>query len=384
MRPGPGDSRHGRCVSAPGRSGATTVVSRIETAMLKVIFTLDYEIHGNGDGCPYALMVEPTNRMMRQFESYGAKLTIMADVAEILKFKEYREQVGRDDFHYDAIAEQLRDAIRRGHDVQLHLHSSYFNARHEGGRWRQDWSEYNFAGLAPERLKAVVAAGKAFLETLLQSVDSKYRCYAFRAANWSVSPSPAVVRALIHHGIKVETSVFKHGHREGLVNFDYRAAYSEMVPWKVAEADICAKDDSSSLVEFPIYCENRWLGAFVTPQRIYRALVGRLHRFRDETGLPAGVPGGAKRNGGRRHSILLRRHAWKADFNQCNGRQLTRALARAQQRYGPVKEDLPFVLIGHSKLFTRFNEWSLRPFLAHVRKHPRRFGFARFSDFDLR
>ena len=88
--------------------------------MLKVIFTLDYEIHGNGDGCPYALMVEPTNRMMRQFEAYGAKLTIMADVAEILKFKEYKEEFGRDDYHYDAIAEQLRDAIRRGHDVQLH------------------------------------------------------------------------------------------------------------------------------------------------------------------------------------------------------------------------------------------------------------------------
>ena len=55
----------------------------------------------------------------------------MADVAEILKFKEYKEQFGRDDYHYEAIADQLREAIRRGHDVQLHLHSSYFNARHE-------------------------------------------------------------------------------------------------------------------------------------------------------------------------------------------------------------------------------------------------------------
>ena len=28
---------------------------------------------------------------------------------------------------------------------------------------------------------------------------------------------------------------------------------------------------------------------------------------------------------------------------------------------------LPFVLIGHSKLFSRVNEWALRPFLNHVR-----------------
>ena len=58
--------------------------------MLNVIFTLDYEIHGNGEGCPSELMVEPTRRMMDLFDRYGAKLTIMADVAEILKFKEYQ------------------------------------------------------------------------------------------------------------------------------------------------------------------------------------------------------------------------------------------------------------------------------------------------------
>src|SRR5215475_14011800 len=120
--------------------------------MLKAVFTLDYEIHGNGDGCPHALMVEPTQRMLDQFDRYGAKLTIMADVAEILKFKEYKERTGRDDYHYDAIANQLKDAVKRGHDVQLHLHASYFNARHEDGRWIQDWSEYNFASLPLERL----------------------------------------------------------------------------------------------------------------------------------------------------------------------------------------------------------------------------------------
>ena len=76
-------------------------------------------------------------------------------------------------------------------------------------------------------------------------------------------------------------------------------------------------------------------------------------------------------------------HAWKADFNQCTGRQLIGALRRADQERGNNKLDLPFVLIGHSKLFTRFNQWSLRPFLAYVAKHPERFGFGRFGDFDL-
>src|SRR5262245_27039901 len=110
--------------------------------MLRIIFTLDYEIHGNGEGYPHDLMIEPTDRLLRLCEKYGSKLTIMADVPEILKFKEYREKNGRDDYSYEAILDQLRSAIKNGHDVQLHIHSSYFNARHGNGHWMQDWSEY--------------------------------------------------------------------------------------------------------------------------------------------------------------------------------------------------------------------------------------------------
>src|ERR1035441_4135851 len=102
--------------------------------VVRVIFTLDYEIHGNGEGCPYELMVEPTARLLHLFDAYGAKLTIMADIAEILKFKQYADQHGKDDYHYRDIAAQLQTAVRGGHDVQLHIHSSYFNATHDGRR----------------------------------------------------------------------------------------------------------------------------------------------------------------------------------------------------------------------------------------------------------
>ena len=355
--------------------------------MLKALFTLDYEIHGNGDGCPHALMVQPTDRMLRQFDLYGAKLTILADAAEILKFKEYAKTRGQDDYHYAEIVDQLRDAIRRGHDVQLHIHSSYFNAKHEQGRWVQDWSEYNFAGLKPERLREFIRIGKNFLETLLRPVNPNYRCNVFRAANWSVSPSANVVQALLAEGFKIDTSVFKYGQREGLVNFDYTNAHSSLVPWPVQAEDVCQADANSRLFEFPIYTEQRRIAAFVTPQRIYRACVSRLHKFSGaNTGMAtaqSGEPGGRAHKASRKASLLSRKHAWKADFNQCSGSQLVAALNRAEKEFGGAGGDLPFVLIGHSKLFTRFNEWSLRPFLAYVANHPDRFGFGKYSDFDL-
>ena len=348
--------------------------------MLHVLFTSDHEIHGNGDGCPHELMVEPTNRMLDQFERHGAKLTIMADVAEILKFKEYQEQTGRDDFHYAAIAAQLQDAVRRGHDVQLHLHASYFNARQEQGRWLQDWSEYNFAGLPPARLDEVIGLGKRYLEELLQPVSPAYRCFAFRAANWSMSPSRNVVRALVDNGITIDTSVFKYGRREGLVNFDYTHAPSHYAAWPAAEDDICRRDDQSRLLEIPIYTERRWLGAFLSRNRLERAAQSRAHRIpRSALGAEPAAPRSRRRSVLDRLSLLTGKHAWKADFNQCTGHQLVRALKRAGAAHGPTEKPECFVLIGHSKLFTRANERSLEPFLRFVAGRPDQFQFGTFG-----
>jgi len=347
--------------------------------MLQVIFTLDYEIHGNGEGCPQSLMVDPTYRLLRLFDEYGAKLTIMADVAEILKFKEYKYKYGRDDYRYDAIVDQLRRAITTGHDVQLHIHSSYFNARYLNGHWVQDWSEYNFASLPYERMNWMVMTCKEFLEALLKPSDPGYRCIAFRAPNWSVNPSKNVVRALIKNGIKIDTSVFKFGRRQGIVSFDYSSAHHPLLPWRANPNDVCRYDAASPLWEFPIYSENRWIGAFATPNRLYRTLLGRLHKVSNDSSAKQGPRLNVKKNT-RTLSWIFHKNAWKADFNQCSGRQLIRALPRAEKQV-PTTSDAPFLLIGHSKLFTRWNEFSLHSFLAFVQKHHPRFAFGTFGCF---
>lgn len=351
--------------------------------VLRIILTLDYEIHGNGDGCPQVLMVEPTYRLLSLCEVYGAKLCIMADVAEILKFKEYRDKYGHDMYCYDSIEGQLRYAIQRGHDVQLHIHSSYFNAAHDNGRWIQDWSEYNFADLPYDRMDWMVRTCKEFLEALLRPVDPMYRCIAFRAANWSVSPSQSVVRALVNNGINIDTSVFKYGYRNGIVAFDYSRAHSQIVPWRVKEDDICSRDDTSELWELPIYSEKRWIGAFLTSNRIYRAFMGMRHRIRHED-VSSKLQSGVTEVSQARHWPLMakvfQKHAWKADFNQCISKQLINALNRASNKYDTEKDkSIPFILIGHSKLFTKRNECSLTPFLEYCTQHPDKFEFDTLS-----
>jgi hypothetical protein len=363
--------------------------------MLKLIFTLDYEIHGNGDGCAAELMVSPTARILDLFDDFGAKLTIMADTVEIMKFREHREYSGQSPGVYGLIENQLKDAARRGHDVQLHLHPAYAHASYSGGRWILDLSEYDLARLSYDRIYGLVREGKRFLEELLGSVRPGYRCLAFRAANWSMNPSQNIIRALLANGISIDTSIFKYGKRDGLVRFDYSKAESHMCPWPVDPSEVCRRDDTGELFEFPIYCEARSLWAFLSAARFRRLRESWRHRFADQSLTPdarqAGLAVGARARGLReltalaawKFSSIFKKYAWKLDFNQCSGRQMMSALRRAGAQHRSPETDLPVVCIGHSKLYNNLNERQLGKFLRAIADHPDEYSFGTFAEFDL-
>jgi hypothetical protein len=313
----------------------------------------------------------------------------MADTGEILKFKEYAETTGNDRFHWSGIERQLQRAVSTGHDVQLHVHSSYFNATWDDakGFWKQDWTEYDLASLPYERLRTMIRAGKSLLENACRAVKPDYECFAFRAANWSMHPSPNIVRALVDEGFRIDTSVWKFGRYDDLVKFDYTGAHSDLVPWPVDPSDVCRRDPSGRLFEFPIYTEQKPIWVFLTANRVYRVVAQRLNPLPSPEGIADPMAGTTARRSLKdkllgKAKMLVKQHAWKMDFNQCTGKQLIDGLLRVEARYGHREDPLPFVLIGHSKTFTRHNERSLRPFLEFVAENPDRFGWGTFGDFD--
>lgn len=353
--------------------------------MLTIIPTLDYEIHGNGTGNPRELMIEPTARLLNCLEGYGGKLTIFAEAAEIQRFKEHEEKTGVDSYHFQAIAKQLRDARHKGHDVQLHIHPSYANAHMADGAWQQDWSEYNLATLPTPRLKEILKESKAFLEALMRTEHPNYTVEAFRAGNWAAQPSRALMTALAEEGIYIESSVYKHGVRGHLVPLDYRHASHAMGPWRASFDDVCIEDPDSPVWEVPIYAESRRAYYFLNLMRLYRVYLSHRHPL--AKGMPDPMTKTA--SGSPRRSLVTRlatktkslfmdKHAWKADYNQATARQLIAALDRAARAH--PGENRPFVMIGHPKLFTGFNEANFRIFLNYVTAHPDRFRFGFYRD----
>ncbi len=354
--------------------------------MFKIIFTSDYEIHGNGDGSPSDLMVEPTYRMMELFDKYGAKLTIMADVAEILKFKEHFETTGNDTYNYKPIEKQLIHALNTGHDVQLHVHPSYFNAVHKDGNWYPDYSEYDVAGLNYNRISEIIQTCKQYLEDLLKPVKQDYQCIAFRAANWSMQPSKNIIRALIANRILIDTSVFKYGKRDGLIHFDYTGAFSDLIPWPVSMNDICEFDSNGKLYEIPIYCENRPIWSFLSTNRFFRVITEKKSKMNVNIKKNRSNKNENFKNPGKllkRAGILFKKNAWKMDFNQCSGKQLIKGLLNAEKKYKDIPVNIPLVVIGHSKIFTKGNMISLEPFLKFIQEKNDRFEYGTFPDINI-
>jgi hypothetical protein len=341
-----------------------------------IVFSLDYEIHGNGEGASPELMVGPTWRLLRQFDRHGARLTIFAEVAEILRFRDHARATGRDDFHYQAIADQLRYALQRGHDVQLHIHPAFMSAVFRAGRWQLNWSEYDLAQLPLARVISIVQTAKDFLEELLQPVQPDFRVYAFRAGNWAMMPTTNAATALSEADITVDSSVFKGGRREDTVRFDYTTAPSEALPWRFAPNNVCTNDPTSTLWEFPIYCEMRPLWAFFGMNRLYRVVQTRLHpqsRVTAETARGVTPPAQPTRS-------LFTRHPQKADFNQCSSTRLIAMLKRLSRAYDSPGRLVPFVTIGHSKLYTQHNARDLDRFLDFVDSEPERYRYCRYID----
>ena len=337
----------------------------------KLYFTLDYEIHGNGDGNPIDLMVEPTYRLMDMLEQYNQRLTIMADVAEILCFKRYWQQTGKDDFHVQEVEQQLCDAIRRGHDVQLHVHSSYFKAAWNGDHFDQCIEEYNMAALPCERVRDMVGQCVDYLETLLKPIKSDYKVWLYRAANWSMMPTPTLYQVLVEHGITHDTSVYKGGCQGGNVCYDYRHAYDNLLTYRASSEDINLQDPAGDLWEMPIYTEMRPFWDFISPIRIFRMVRAKFHKHKHQSQPQSATD----KNDNRKLSLrsFFVNSPLKMDFNQVNGKGLIRMMKNIMRRAKREQiKNLDIVLIGHSKTFVPYNEKTLRPFLQWLEQHPSR------------
>jgi hypothetical protein len=171
--------------------------------MIECIFTIDYEIYGNGEGSMRELIYEPTRELMAIFKEWDATFVVFAEALEFKKIQEHRTD------------------------------------------------ERNLCSAPEERVEEVVVSAIEYLRGAIKS--PAYNPVSFRGGLWLMQPSGTMARVLSRHGMRIDSSVFKGG-RIRDVELDYRPALANGYYWQFAE-DVNVADPQGALWELPIHTE---------------------------------------------------------------------------------------------------------------------------------
>ncbi len=297
--------------------------------MIETVFTIDYEIYGNGEGSLRELVYEPAQKLISIFRKWKVRFVNFVEVAEL----ELIEAKGTDPA-IDLVKNQIREMFKDDFEVALHLHPQWYNGRYENGRWRLDNSEYNLCTLPRERIIQIADRSIAYLRGTLEKND--FRPVSFRAGNWLFQPTRTAAEVLAQRGIKVDSSVFKGGlqHKHHL---DYRSALKNGYFWHFSDR-VEIPDPRGALLELPIYTKMVPTWQMFTAKRVSLQRKG----------------GSSDQNGQKKlHRLLdfLRPQSpLKLDFCRMTIDELTRTMDRVVQKDEKDPEPFrPIVAIGHTK-----------------------------------
>lgn len=312
--------------------------------MIECVFTLDYEIYGDGSGTLAELVYEPTKRLTEIFLRRGVRFVAFVEAAEFAKIEEYGT-----DPAIDLVRRQVRSLLTDDFEIGLHLHPQWCNARYCEGRWLLDYSEYNLCTLPPHRVAAIVERSFAYLRHLV--VKSSFTPISFRAGNWLFQPTQPAASVLAKNGIRIDSSVFKGGLQRSR-GLDYRPSLQNGHYW-MFEADANVPDPCGSLLELPIWVEMVPFWKMVTTKRT---------TFHKNVGIAG--PTNASRLA-RLSDFLRLRYPLKFDFCRMTLNELTWMMDRIIREDGQDPDTLwPVVAIGHSK--DLFDLSTVEHFLAYL------------------
>ena len=240
----------------------------------KIILSFDYELFfGDRSGTVQKSLIEPTNQLLDAMDSVGFKGNFFIDW-QMLKYLslEEDERCKRD---HAAIVNQLKDMVRRGHRIELHIHPHWVDAKYNGdGTWNFDeFRHYSLNSFTKDEITEMFVEGTNLLESIAREVEPDYKIIAFRAGGWAVQPFEMLKEGFIKAGIKIEASVArgvcgKHLHSE----YDFRNAPDKGI--YRFENDVCIEVINGAFIEVPITTMKR--------QLINRLFDSPYHRFTNQ------------------------------------------------------------------------------------------------------
>jgi hypothetical protein len=227
---------------------------------MNLVLTLDYELYGDGSGDVFQHMINPTNRILSICDMNNIKTTIFFEVLEYIKLREEWEsgnQMGYNKSPSEAIEIQLQKAAINGHDIQLHVHPQWVNAKFVANKWQVDmenWRLGDFNVSQNYSIEDMLREGIETIEALIQPILPAYKCTILRAGGYNILPSKKVYEAMIKVGLLVDSSVYPGGYVSGsLSQYDYRKVSLDKDYWWAEPSNFSISTSTSKVLEIPVF-----------------------------------------------------------------------------------------------------------------------------------
>ena len=220
----------------------------------KIILSYDYELFfGDRSGTVLKSIIEPTNKLMDVMEQNGFRGNFFVDYLMFSELEKLSDERAVSDLKL--LKDQVRDMVRRGHRIELHLHPHWIDAKYNGdGTWDfDDFTHYSLSSLDEETIVRMFKEGTEYLNGLCGEVEPDYKVVAFRAGGWAVQPFYKLKRGFEESGIKIDSSssfgAYSAKENQG---YDFRVMPQKSI-YRFYD-DVCKEDENGPFVEVPITC----------------------------------------------------------------------------------------------------------------------------------
>lgn len=166
--------------------------------MREKVFSIDYELFGNGCGEIYRDLVYPTNRLLKIFDKLKVKGVFYIEGLEFALLEEAGENL-------EAVRFQIKEIYDKGHEIGLHIHPQWLVNidRVKSRDLNLDLWYSNSPNMTKDLLDESISRSLDFIKSCLPGVSVE----KFRAGAFACAPSQYLGPILQKHGINIDSSV---------------------------------------------------------------------------------------------------------------------------------------------------------------------------------
>jgi hypothetical protein len=272
------------------------------------MLSYDHELSLGGAKSYETNLFEPTEQLFELAQQLAVPMVFFTDIWSAIRFRDW--DPGR---FYDPYRFQIEKAIRTGHDVQLHIHSHWVDSTYDGEKFVPS-KQYKLADYrdkpAPNDIDGIISRGFDELTRLCKSVDSDYRCIAYRGGGFNLEPATeTILTSLLKLGVVLDSTIAKGMQYHSPVNsVDYRRTPAA-ANWFISPRGSLSEAYDHGIYEVPIAAMPRTIANNIP--FLIRRVTNKRHCYRS-TGFTIGSTASTKKN---RLARLFPDSAWIVSFD---------------------------------------------------------------------